>query len=277
MDASLRDRFRTTAMHNTVVVNGRSQSEPQGPFHWRTTTDAHAPVWVSNETFDYIEGNHDAYAPVAHSRSVFAVHGFGWIVIDHLLGDGATTAAAYWHLHPSWIALDENGRTTLRQPDGLALTIASTLPLEILGPGTAGGLGAYSPVYGRIERSTCLRARVSGTLPLTFATFVASDRCLKDRGTATAAITPVEIARTPPDGWHGAAFKVTAAGCEALVLAAVERTPPHGTAARPGALWGTSSVRTDARAALSYLSGAPELTILIEGSHLENAGRLVRA
>ena len=27
-------------MHNTVVLNGRAQSEPQGPFHWRARAAA---------------------------------------------------------------------------------------------------------------------------------------------------------------------------------------------------------------------------------------------
>ena len=43
--------------------------------------------------FDYVEGNHDGYSPVVHSRSVLAIHDFGWVVIDHLLGETEATAA----------------------------------------------------------------------------------------------------------------------------------------------------------------------------------------
>jgi hypothetical protein len=276
MDAALRDRLRTTAMHNTVVVNGRSQSEPQGPFHWRTTTDARAPLWISDVAFDYAEGNHDAYAPIVHSRSVLAVHDVGWIVIDHLLGDGTARAEAFWHLHPGWSAHQEHGRTTLRHRDGAVLTIASSLPLEILGPGAPGGLAAYAPVYGRVERGTCIRARVDAAVPVTFATFVPNERCIKAEPGATAEIAAVAITQAPPAGWHAAAFKVTVARYEALVLAAIERTP-HATAASPGALWGTNTVRTDARMALTCLSGQHRPPILIHGSQLETVAGLVRA
>jgi len=276
MDAALRDRFRTTAMHNTVVVNGRSQSEPGGPFQWRTTADARAPVWVAGTTFDYVEGNHDAYAPVVHSRSVLALHGFGWLVIDHVLGDGAARADALWHLHPGWTALQEHGRTLLRHRDGSVLPIASSVPLEILGPGAPGGLAAYAPVYGRVERSTCLRARVERLLPFTFATFVAGDQCANAEPGIGVQVVAVQMAKAPPAGWHGAAFKLTIAHEEMLVLASVESTP-DATAAHPAAMWGTNLVQTDARVALAYLSGEPKPAVLIRGSQLENAAGLVRA
>src|SRR6185503_16095739 len=35
MDSQLRDNMRSTASHNTVTFDGRSQSVPDGPFHWR--------------------------------------------------------------------------------------------------------------------------------------------------------------------------------------------------------------------------------------------------
>ena len=34
MNPALRDGFRSTRMHNTVVIDGRDHAEPRGPFRW---------------------------------------------------------------------------------------------------------------------------------------------------------------------------------------------------------------------------------------------------
>ena len=275
MDPALRDRFRTTAMHNTVVVNDRSQAEPRGPFHWRTAVDARATLWLSDPVFDYVEGNHEGYAPIVHSRSVLSVHGFGWIIIDHLVGDGSATADAFWHLHPGWMARPEPHGAVLHHRSGAVVSVASSLPLEILTPATADGLDAYAPVYGALERGTCLRARSTGSLPRTFATVITRDGDPETQRGRVVEVAAEPITDALPAGWQGAAFRMTLAGREALLLGAVERTPTV-IVARPGALWGTATARTDARVALVDLSGAAA-AIVIHGSRLESRAGLVRA
>ncbi len=275
VDPALRDQFRTTAMHNTVTVNGRAQSEPSGPFHWRTSADARAPVWISDPAFDYAEGHHHGYAPIVHSRSVLAVHGFGWIVVDHLLGDGPAMAEAFWHIHPSWVALADRQGVTLRHRSGAVATMASSLRLEIASASEANGLDAYAPVYGLVERGTCLRIRSEGMLPRSFATFITYDLHPKARPRADAAVAAAPISDPPPAGWHGAAFAVTLAGRQAVMLASVERSPA-ASARGPEAMWGTESIRTDARVALGYLGSEDRPPILVHGSRLDAAG-LVRA
>ena len=39
IDPASRDRFRSSALHNTVVVDGQPQSVPSGPFHWQRTAN----------------------------------------------------------------------------------------------------------------------------------------------------------------------------------------------------------------------------------------------
>jgi hypothetical protein len=268
-DPALRDRFRTTAMHNTVVIDGRSQSQPRGPFHWWTTTDARAPVWVSAPTFDYVEGNHDGYAPIVHSRSVLAVHGFGWILVDHVLGDHRASAEAFWHVHPGWTARPRSHGVALHHQSGAVAAMASTLKLEILTRDTADGLDAYAPVYGSVERATCLRARADAPLPRSFATFVAADGGRTALSSLDVQVTPVALTHPLPAGWHGAAFRIAAADREALLLTSVERIP-SATAASPKATWGTALARTDARAALVYLDDATDPPILVGGSRVEH-------
>ena len=264
MDHGLRDRFRTTRMHNTIVVDGRSQSEPRGPFHWRTTVDARAPLWMSTHAFDYVEGHHDAYSPVVHSRSVLAIHDFGWVIIDHLLGETEATAEAFWHVHPHWRVQANQGAMSLRHATGSTLSIASSIPLDTLPVDVADGVDAYAPVYGSVERGTCIRARSHGALPRTVATFVSA----REGNGSAVEISSVPLTHPLPLGWHGAAFRLTALSRAAVVLAAVERTP-RDTASVPGTVWGTAMVRTDARMAVAYLDGTRDASILILGTMLE--------
>src|SRR5581483_9202366 len=56
VDPSTRDRFRSTALHNTLVLDGKPQSVPAGPFHWARTADATALRWRTTEAFDYFDG-----------------------------------------------------------------------------------------------------------------------------------------------------------------------------------------------------------------------------
>src|SRR5262245_3504148 len=54
-DAELRDRMRSSAMHNTVTIDGRSQSVPNGPFHWKRTANARVNGWTVGRMFDYFD------------------------------------------------------------------------------------------------------------------------------------------------------------------------------------------------------------------------------
>ena len=87
IDPSRRDRFRSTRLHNTLVLDGREQSEPAGPFHWASAAAGSRLAWCTSPGFDYVEGTHDGYAPLVHRRAVFSRPGC-WIVADRVLGDG---------------------------------------------------------------------------------------------------------------------------------------------------------------------------------------------
>ena len=173
MDAERRDRFRSTAMHNTVVVNGRPQSEPSGPFHWRSRTDAVMTKWESEPARDVMAGRHAAFAPVVHEREVTAVHGTGWMVVDRFTGEGPARVAAMWHIHPDWrLETVSGGIALLRHLDGTAALIHASAPLHRV---TTGGLDEYSPEYGRIDRGLCLECTLDGTAPFALTTVIPAD------------------------------------------------------------------------------------------------------
>lgn len=173
MDPAMRDRFRSSAMHNTVVIDGRSQSVPSGPFHWSSHADGCLTRWESTVDRDIAAGRHDGYAPMVHSREVTSVHGLGWTIVDRVEGPGATTATVLWHFHPDWSLIQiDDGQATLQHADGNRVVFMSSVPLHVA---TAPGLDEYAPEYGRIEKALCLEASVSGATPMSILTVIPAD------------------------------------------------------------------------------------------------------
>lgn len=272
LDSDVRDRFRDSAMHNTLVLGGRTQSQPAGPFHWRSRASARAACWCSAPArsggCDYVEGTHDGYLPVVHVRAVLAVHGIGWWIVDHLLGDGNHEAAVYWHLHPSWQAVMHEDCVALRHQDGGELALASSAALEILGPGEH-PLAAWSPSYGRVEPAPVVRARSRIRLPETVTTFIPA---------ATALCRRLRIERLrladAPSGRHGSGWRASWIGGAACLLAAVETngSVPESAQASTTGTWGTRNLRTDARIAATVERNGQVEAVLVNGRTLSSAG-----
>ena len=116
IDPARRDRFRSTRLHNTLILDGREQSEPAGPFHWATAAAGSRLTWCTSPGFDYVEGTHDGYAPLVHRRAVFSRPGC-WMIADRVLGDGEHQAELHWHLDPRW-TVTAAGDGWLRADDG---------------------------------------------------------------------------------------------------------------------------------------------------------------
>src|SRR5262249_27686059 len=102
VDVKVRDRFRATASHNTLVVDDRWQSVPNGPFHWTSAASAAVHRWRTAGVFDYFDASHDGYAPLEHRRRVLALHGELLVVADLVTGPGAHALNVHWHLDPRW-------------------------------------------------------------------------------------------------------------------------------------------------------------------------------
>lgn len=172
-DPAVRDRFRSTSFHNTLTLDGQSQSCPRGPFHWERATDADVRRWHVDREFDYFAGTHAGYAPLAHWRHVLMLHGDLLIVADAVIDGGETPdarphhAAVHWHLHPRWAVDVRRGSFATLTCDELTVEL-STLggSLEYFRGDPATGLGWHSPAYGRIEPTTTLRLARAGRPPL---------------------------------------------------------------------------------------------------------------
>ncbi len=82
----LRDYFRSTAAHNTLVVDDLSSSEPGNAFSWRSRAEARQDLWIADPRFDFFEGSHNGYkrlaSPGTHKRSIMFLKGDYWIMRD---------------------------------------------------------------------------------------------------------------------------------------------------------------------------------------------------
>ena len=104
--------FRSTAAHNTVVIDGQNQSEIQGTFLWGRKAKAHLLLWQPGSDVDILMAEHDGYAKfgIIHRRLVM-FHKPDWLVVgDELLGRGRHQVEQFWHLPPSFKADVVNNR-----------------------------------------------------------------------------------------------------------------------------------------------------------------------
>lgn len=84
--SELRDHFRSSMVHNTLSIDGRSSSEPGNTFSWKTRAECQRKMWISEERFDFFEGSHSGYERLVngatHTRSILFLKGDYWIMRD---------------------------------------------------------------------------------------------------------------------------------------------------------------------------------------------------
>ena len=165
IDQALRDRLRSSQMHNTLVVDGRSQSIGKGPFSWKTTATTRVRKWRTHHAFDYFEGMHDGYWPIEHRRHVLTQPGDLLIVADLVTGDGVHTASVHWHIDPRWRVHVSDSSVTFALGDTQCQLVVPRGRMEHFEGDTKTGLGWRAPVYGSVEPAPSLRVTHCDALP----------------------------------------------------------------------------------------------------------------
>ena len=105
--AEWRNRFRGTAYHNTVMVDGVEMDHlpPNSLFRVDVYADVKVNTWRSTEEFDFLDAEHDGYGrlpdPVTHRRRIyFDKKSCFWIIRDELLGKGIHEFELFFHFAP---------------------------------------------------------------------------------------------------------------------------------------------------------------------------------
>ena len=220
VDPAVRDRFRATSAHNTVTVDGHSQSEPDGAFHWRSRATAALDVSQLTSRFDYLEAFHDGYGPDGHRRQVMARPGC-WIVVDWIGGRQQRNAVAHWHLDPAWrVDQPDAARVCLRHTSGSRIWMLTTGSAFEAHTGEQDGLGWHAPAYGVIRPTTTLSTAISALPPFPIVTIVLES---DDAPVLETIGDPIETSRSRAP----LSFRLAGAGFREIVMVAC---PPLGMA-----------------------------------------------
>ncbi len=268
VDPAVRDRFRSTALHNTLTFDGAPQSVGKGPFHWQTTANGTARRWRTNAGFDYFEGSHDGYRPFEHRRHVLALHGDLLVVADLITTPsddfGLHRADAHWHLDPRWTTT-ASGRRWLLKTAGERVQLVA--PHGVIEQFTAdeSGLGWHAPVYGRLEPATTLRLSHTSSAPFWMVTVFGLN----------AANEVLDVETLP--AWaeagllaHSLALRIhRSLGSDYLLLA--DPADPSASTARS---WRLAEFETDAAMLFCRLDAGCRLTRLamVDGSRVRAGG-----
>ena len=149
-DGQARNRFRSTASHNTVMIDRTEQNELRPDWLFRLFETSHAESIAYHAAADVVHyrGRHHGFErladPVTHERTFTFDRRSGQLaIVDSLIGHGRHQAAWHFHLAPR-VRADQveervvalcagDRRWVLRVPAGMAVAI---------------GDAEYSPSYG---------------------------------------------------------------------------------------------------------------------------------
>jgi hypothetical protein len=140
-----RERFRGSAAHNTVRIDGRDQAIPAGPFRWLEKPVVKVHEWTSAAECDSLEAT-CAYGGFVHRRKVLFQKPDRLVISDSVEGPpGEHTIEQFWHLgsaenasrlsFSAAVSPVETWRSrafaTKEKAPGLVVTMRGPLPLEV--------------------------------------------------------------------------------------------------------------------------------------------------
>jgi len=147
-----RDYFRSTRAHNTIVIDGRDQSEMSGPFLWGAKAEARCAQWQPDRWGGRVVGEHYGYTrlaePVVHRRTVVLDGRSGQITVrDEIRSGGSHDVALHFHLAEQ-CRLTKVGSYAYEidfGPGSCILRLDSRLRVQVL-------RGSEDPVAGWVSR-----------------------------------------------------------------------------------------------------------------------------
>ncbi len=161
-----RDRFRGTAAHNTLCLDGTDSSTMAGNFNWSHKAGAALTAITHTDGVWSLEAEHDGYRrshDAIHRRRLTVASDGGFTVEDRLSAAAPHRVAVNFLLHPALTAVADGDEIRIAKDGAALLQLRHTGPLTaaIGHPLTDAG-GWYSPTFGVKLAST--RIAFAGTL-----------------------------------------------------------------------------------------------------------------
>jgi len=177
-----RDFFRSTAAHNTVIVDGESQAQPAGPFGWRSRPRVRLREWHSTPELDFLDAEHDATYRgdgVVHRRRILFVKPRYWIVVDDLAGSAQHQVNLTFQFAPMRVTLGPNRWARAQTPGGRALWVGPFASVPVRTSLRCGEIrpirGWIAPDYGRREPAPTLIYSTTAAFPWRVLTLLLPD------------------------------------------------------------------------------------------------------
>lgn len=169
-DPDSRMLFRSTPMHNTVVVDGQSQNILKREVLWDFERNAipKTVLWFDDEQKSIFEGEHSGYQrlknPITHQRRIdYDKNNRDWLILDKLEGSGVHLIEVYFHFDAGLPLSYKEGilKTTCEDGTNIELSFCSSAELEgiILD-------GWVSNAYSRKKRAKVFRLSCEAKCPL---------------------------------------------------------------------------------------------------------------
>ena len=178
-DKEMRNLFRSTRYHNTVVVDGEEQNRFDEDNLFGMQLDAAVKVnrWLVTENYDFLDAEHNGYArlknPVVHGRQIYFNKEKGyWVIKDTLTGEGGDKHKFDLYFHFAPMELKKRNELGMETDNKHGANIM-IMPLEIEGIKMEIEKGWVSYGYGKKVEAPIVKYSKTAEVPTEFVTVIA--------------------------------------------------------------------------------------------------------
>jgi len=169
-DPAERDRFRGSAAHSTIAIDGRDQAVPAGPFRWRDKPAVKIRDWASNAERDSLDAT-CAYGGFVHRRRILFAKPAALVIVDSVEGAaGEHRVEQFWHAGspeeerrfsfsaaPERVEAWRSRAFATREPSpALRVTARGTLPVHFAAVVDLSEAPQSRPVTLELREETCV-------------------------------------------------------------------------------------------------------------------------
>ena len=179
-DKEMRNLFRSTMYHNTVVVDGEEQNRFDENELFAMGLDAAVKVnkWLVTEEHDFLDAEHNGYArlknPVVHRRQIYFNKEKGyWMIKDMLTGEGGYKHKFDLYFHFAPMEIREKNDLVIETCNKKGANIA-IVPLETEGIKMGIEKDWVSYNYGKKVEAPIVKYSKTTGLPAEFVTVIAA-------------------------------------------------------------------------------------------------------